>query len=290
MWIWEFPSVMNSVNGEAQLKAIAQDGFNAVYITVDDYLEIAALPEGAAKHAAKSAYFLTLSQFVTKAKNLSLAVDAEGGANNWAFPSNRWKGFALIDMAKEYNALYPNAKLRGFQYDVEPHTLSDYETNKTVRLAEFVTFIDQSVSRMIGSDLELIVVTPHFFDDAQEWTPQVNYNGTSAHTFNHLLAIMEKKRGSKITLMSYRDFFDGANGTREISEVEMRKASEGYSTKVIVAQETGNVDPAFVTFHGSTKTRVLEEVKTIDAYFSKYANYGGAAVHYIDPYLAMPKE
>lgn len=287
IWVWNFPSQMNTATGDAQMKALASYGFNAVYITIDDYLEIAVMPEGTAKETTKKAYFAQLAAFVQKANALGMQVDAEGGANNWAISANRWKGFALIDAAKEYNAAHPEAKLRGFQYDVEPYTLPDYETNKSVRLSEFVTFIDQSMSRLLGSDVQFSVVIPHFYDSAQAWTPNIAYGGTSASTFTHLLSIMEKKPGGTILIMSYRDFFEGANGTRAISEVEIKEASAGYSTNIVVSQETGNVDPDFVTFYGSTKTVVLDMLQTINMAFGSHSRYGGTATHYMDSFLEM---
>lgn len=286
MWVWNFPSQMNTTTGDTQMKTLASYGFNAVYITIDDYLEIAALPEGVTKNTKKAAYFAQLASFIQKANALGIVVDAEGGANNWSMSENRWKGFALIDAMKEYNNLYPNAKVRGFQYDVEPHTLSDYETNKAIRLKEYVEFVDQSMSRALGSNVALSIVIPHFFDDAQAWTPAITYNGTTAHTFNHLLSIMDKKQGSTILLMSYRNFFNGANGTKEISKVEIEKAA-GHSTKVIVGQETGNVDPAFITFYSYTKTALFDALALSDSTFGASSGYGGTASHYLDSFLAM---
>lgn len=290
IWVWNFPSQMNTSAGFAQLEQLASYGMNAIYITIDDYLDIASLPEGATKNAKKAAYFANLAKVVQKANSLGMVVDVEGGWKDWTYPSNRWKGFALIDAAKEYNAAYPNLKIRALQYDVEPYILPEYETNKERVLTEFVEFIDQSANRLVGSDVKFSMAIPHFYDSAQAWTPMVTYGGKTTHTFTHLLQILEKKPGSMILLMSYRDFFDGANGTKSISEVEIREASAGgYSTLVIVGQETGNVDPAFVTFYGSTKTVVLNMLSTISASFEPYSNYGGTATHYMDSFLAMPR-
>ncbi|MEZ0209161.1 MAG: hypothetical protein ACAH17_03250 [Candidatus Paceibacterota bacterium] len=287
IWIWNFPSQMLSATADAQLKQLQANGFNAVYITIDDYLDIASMPEGTAKESAKATYFSNLSKFIVKAKALGIAVDAEGGWRDWAKSANRWKGYALIDAAKQYNALYPNAKLRGFQYDVEPYILPEYETNKATVLTDFVTYIDLSAQRLVGSDLAFSISIPHFYDDAQAWTPAITYAGKTMHTFNHLLAVMEKKPGSTILLMSYRDTFEGTNGTRQISETEIKEASAGYSTNVIVSQETGNVDPDFVTYYGGTKAEVMNAVATIQSAFSSYSRFGGVAVHYMDSFLEM---
>ncbi len=287
IWIWNFPSQMLSSTADQQMKTLWANGFNVVYITIDDYIDIASMSEGSAKESAKSAYFSNLSKFVIKANNLGIQVDAEGGWRDWAKSANRWKGYALIDAVKQYNALYPNAKLRGFQYDVEPYLLPEYETSKATVLAEYVAFIDQSVQRLVGTNVQFSMAIPHFYDDAQAWTPAFAYGGKTTYTFNHLLNILEKKPGSSILLMSYRDFFDGANGTRQISEIEVKEASAGFSTNIIVSQETGNVDPAYVTYYGSTKAVLFDALAQIGAGFSSYSRYGGTAVHYMDSFIDL---
>lgn len=287
IWIWNFPSAMLSSAATQQLKDVSAMGFNVVYITADDYIDIASMASGSAKTSAIASYFKNLSQFVTTANSLGLAVDAEGGWRDWAYPANQWKGFALIDMVKAYNAAYPNAKLRGFQYDVEPYLLPEYETNKAQVLTQYVGFIDSSVQRLVGTDIKFSIAIPHFYDDAQAWTPAFAYGGKTTYAFNHLLNILEKKPGSTMLLMSYRDFFDGTNGTRQISETEIKEASAGFSTNIIVSQETGNVDPAYVTYYGGTKADVMNALSVIKTGFSSYSRFGGTAVHYIDSFLQM---
>jgi hypothetical protein len=284
MWVWDFPKDM--LASDAKLKTLQTKGFNTLYITVDDYLDIASMSAGTAKTAAINTYFTNLAAFVKKANSYGMQVDAEAGWRDWAKSENRYKGFAIIDMAKAYNAAHPEARLRGFQYDVEPYLLPEYETNKGQVLTDFATFIDQSAQRLVGSDLQFGVTIPHFYDDVVGWTPKITYGGTTDYTYNVLLKILEKKPGSTILLMSYRNTFDGTNGTRAVSETEVKEAT-GTHTNVIVGQETGNVDPAYVTFYGMTKTDVSVALSTIGSKFSSYANYGGTAVDYLDPYMAL---
>ena len=141
---------------------------------------------------------------------------------------------------------------------------------------------------MQQTDAGFSVVIPHFYDSLQKWTPAVSYQGKTAYTFTQLLRVMEKKKGSTITIMAYRDFFEGTNGTREVSEAEIREASNGgYSTKIIVAQETGNVDPDYVTFYGQPKSDLYGALDGIYSIFGSYVNFGGVAVHYLDTFLSM---
>lgn len=288
IWVWDSPKVMTPEHAANIVSMSRENGFNVIYVTVDDYLEIAGMRNAEERKQQREEYMVSLSVFVQAAKQAGVAVDAVGGAKDWAIRENRWKGYALIDFVKEYNATYPNAALRGLQYDVEPYLLDEYVSDKKKILKEFVWFVDESARRMSEVNARFSIVIPHFYDSEQKWTPSFSYEGESAHTFTHLLRVLAQKEDSSIIIMSYRNFFEGDNGTRQISEVELREATEGgYATKVIVAQETGNVPPEYVTFHDYPKVSLHDALEEIQSYFDEYDAFGGMAIHYFDSFLKM---
>lgn len=285
-WVWVSPLQMSASYTNSVLNMAKANGINVIYVTIDDYLEIAALPEGTDKDAQKAAYSTALQTVVHAAKLQGIAVDAEAGWRDWAEAGQTYKAFAIVDYVLEYNATHPNDALRGFQYDVEPYLLSSYENNKGPILTRFVQLIDETTTRLGTAPIRFGVVIPHFYDDAQAWTPAITYNGTTQHTFNHLLSILDRRAGSTIILMSYRNFSEGNNGTIQISQVEVTQAN-GHATKVIVGQETGNVDPAYVTYYGLTKAYYLEQVGIMQNAFKTNTGFGGIAVHYVEPFLEL---
>ncbi|HVZ76339.1 MAG TPA: hypothetical protein VG934_03685 [Candidatus Paceibacterota bacterium] len=287
IWVWDSPVQMAPGYAARMLAAASQNGFNTIYITVDDYLDIASLPDGAGKTAKTQAYFAALASIVSAANQKSIAIVIEGGAKDWAYPENRWKGYALIDMLAAYNKAYPSAQVRGLQYDVEPYLLPEYEDNKAEVLEQFVEFIDGSVAHFAGTPGTFEIVIPHFYDSEVAWTPSFTYGGTDAYAYTHLLQVLERRPGSEVVVMAYRNFFAGDNGTEQISQAEVKEASNGYSTRVIVAQETGNVDPSYVTFYGMTKADLLANIQDIYAAFDPYKSFGGVAVHYLEPFLDL---
>jgi hypothetical protein len=288
IWVWVSPIQMSSDYMKFLVNDAKANNITALYVTIDDYLSVDALPEGTEKESRKAAYSKALENLITLASAQGIAVDAEGGARDWAEDANRYKGFALIDYAMEYNLGHENHPLRGFQYDVESYLLPSYERNKAPVLTRFVSFIDESVTRLGNSNLLFSVVIPHFYDSKQNWTPSIEYAGQSMHTFDHLLRILERRPGSHLLLMSYRNFAQGNDGTIQISEVEVSQASEaGGSTKVIIGQETGKVDPDYVTFHGHPKKYYLEQWNIVRNHFVSYSGFGGMAVHYIDSFREL---
>jgi hypothetical protein len=286
-WVWESPYGMPDSYINKVISGATVNKINVIYITIDDYLEIHNLPEGPSKESAKVNYSNALEKFITAASNVNIAVDVEAGWRDWAETPNTYKANVIIDYAIEYNNLRKN-KIRGVQFDVEPYLLPTYETNKAVVLKNFVAFVDASTKRLGSNELSLNIVIPHFYDSGQQWTPSFTYGGVTTYAFDHVLRILDTRPKSSITLMSYRNFALGNDGTVEISKTEIDQASVGdHSTKIIVAQETGNVQPSYVTFYNVSKTEYEKQISIIKNTFANSKNFGGMAVHYIDPFLAL---
>lgn len=288
VWVWDSPSKMSTAYAGEVIAKARENGFNVIYLTVDDYLPITQIKDDAEKGAAKDAYMKSLSLFIQAAKSAGVAVDVVGGAKDWALEENRWKGYALIDFVKEYNTTHSSFPIRGLQYDVEPYLLPEYNVDKGKILKQYITFVDESARRMIDVKARFTIVVPHFYDRAQKWTSSFSYNGTDGYAFTHLLRVLAQKSDTGIIVMSYRNFFEGDNGIQQISEEEIKEATEGgYQTKIILAQETGNVAPAYVTYHDYPKSALRDSLREIQTYFRKYKNYGGMSIHYFDPFLTL---
>lgn len=285
VWVWTSPYEMTSTERNSVIASASASNFNVIYLTIDDYLSIDALDEGPAKEAQKVAYSNALESFIIAANAKGIDVDVEAGWRDWAESGNTYKGDAIIDYAIEYNNSHSN-KIRGVQFDVEPYLLPSYESNKAAVLKNFVAFVDQSTSRIGSSSLRLSIVIPHFYDSAQKWTPAVTHDGITTYTFDHLLRILDSRKNSSIILMSYRNFAENDNGSIEISEVEVNTAVN-HPTKIIVAQETGNVEPDYVTFYGKSKSYLENQIALINQAFKAKNSFGGIAIHYLEPYLEL---
>ncbi|MBY0310058.1 DUF11 domain-containing protein [Patescibacteria group bacterium] len=273
LWLWHSAVTLSGTKMDTVIADAKRAGFNVIYITVDDWM---------AYDSAE--YYAALATFVRKAEAQGIAVDALAGAANWAEPAHREKGYGVIDFVLAYKA--QGLPLRGFQFDVEPYLLSTYESNKAPVLTNFVEFIDVSTAKLESSPLRFGVVIPHFYDSEQAWTPAITYGNQTAHTFTHLLRILNRKTNSTIIVMSYRNFFEGNNGVRQLSSPEITEA-RGSATKVIVAQEVGNVEPDYVTYFGTTKSLLTSNIALINNTFGTESGFGGVAIHHYDPYLLL---
>jgi hypothetical protein len=277
IWVWDSAYAMTAAKQASVIDTAANGGFNVIYLTIDDYLTTA--------DANKPAYAAALSSFISQANARGISVDSVSGWRDWAKTANRQKGYTLITFVDEFNKSHAN-KIRSFQYDVEPYLLPEYETNKSTVLTDFLTFIDESSTRLANVDVRFSVVIPHFYDKAQNWTPQISYGGQTASTYTHLLRILDKRPGGSILIMAYRNQAAGNDGSIQLSKVEVDEA-QGHATKVLVAQETGNVEPSYVTFYGTSKATLATQVAAIRAAFAGNSGFGGISIHYLDPYAAL---
>ena len=286
-WIWTPIMQMTPDYVEKTLSDAKTNGVNVIYLSIDSYLDIFTMEKGAERERQKDIFTNKLKDFITRANAKGIAVDAEAGWRNWAEGDNIYKGFAIVNYVKNFNVTNQN-KFRGFQYDVEPYLLDDYEENKETILRNFVELVDKTVYFLKDSDLYFSVVVPDFYDEKDDFTPKFSYNGKKESAFKHLLNILEKKENSSIIIMSYRNFAEGDDGSIEVSNNEMQTAKKGkYDTKIIIAQETGDFPPPYITFHNTSKKYFDNELKKINNAFDDHPSFGGIAVHYVNAFLAL---
>ena len=285
-WIWNSPKVMTPSYEQDAIAAAKQNGFNTIFLTVEDYIPIAAMPAGADKTSQQDAYFTALNKFIVQARAAGIAVYVEGGDTNWGDFANRWQGTALVNFIKQYDAIYPNAPIAGLQLDVESYLEPDYTTNPSNVIEGYLNLISDVTVAMEGMNAKLSIVIPHFYDDRIQWAPSVSYGGTTTYPFNHVLDILQNKPGSVMVVMAYRNSASGNNGTEALAQTEMDEA-KGTATKIVVAQETGDVQPSYVTFYGLTKASLYSSLFAVTSYFDPYSSFGGVAVHYLDPFLEL---
>lgn len=287
-WVWISPIEMTQTYMYSIVRSAKEKGINVIYVTIDDYLDVHLLPEGTLKESRKADYSRSLESLIKTASENGVQIDVESGGRDWGEPTERYKGYALVKFALEYNASHPNYPIRGFQYDVEPYILAKYQTNKVEVLTNFLEFVDETASLLKDSNVRFSVAIPHFYDHTHAATPQVNFKGSLKHPFNHLLTIMDSGPSNSIIIMAYRNFFTGPNGVQELVNVEMLTASQGeHNTKIIITQETGELEPAYVTYFGLTRAYYNSQISLINTEYQTYSSFGGVAVHYLDTFLNL---
>lgn len=286
-WIWTPILEMTPEYIESIISDAKKNGVNTIYVSIDSYLDIFVMPKGQERELKGKKFSDKLEYFINQANQRGIAVDAEAGWRNWAEEGNTYKGLAIVNYVKTFNTEHKN-KFRGFQYDVEPYLLDSYEENKVSVLKNFIKLIDQTEYFLGADNLKFSVAIPDFYDKKDGLTPKISYNGRKDYTLGHLLNILDRRPDSSIIIMSYRNFAEGKDGSIEISNNEMQTAKKGaFKTKIIIAQETGDVPPPYITFHDTSKGYLLGQISKINTAFSPYSNFGGVAIHYANAFLAL---
>ncbi len=285
VWLWTPTFNLTPAYWDSVISGAKKNGIRNIYLSIDTYLDIYVMPEGPEKEAKKKAFDGILENFIAAAHENDMTVDAEAGWRNWAEPGNEYKAFAVVDYVLQYNATHTE-KLRGFQYDVEPYLLSSYQTNKKTVLRNFVDLVSRTVTRLRTSDLKLSVVIPDFYDSESGETPRFLYGWSYSYALTHLLHELERRPGSALIVMAYRNQSEGPDGSIHISQDEIR-AADDYRTKVIVAQETGDVLPPSITFYNTSLSSLNTQMQNIQEAFATNESYNGIAIHYINALLEL---
>ncbi|MFZ3020156.1 MAG: hypothetical protein WA051_01385 [Minisyncoccia bacterium] len=287
VWVWISPINMTIEYMNKTVDEAVKNNINVIYVTISDYSEIESLKTGEEKDSFKKNYSDSLVRFIRVADEKNIAVDVEAGWRDWAEDSEKHKALAVVDYAIDFNKTHME-KIRSFQYDIEPYLIDSYITNSDRILKNFLRLIDETKKRLSKSTIRLAVVIPHFYDGQGGLAPRITYNNKNKYPFEHLLDILDRQAGSSLILMSYRNFSKGKDGSIEISQNEIDIASRGnHSTKIIVAQEISKINPEFVSFYSKPKSYFLEQVGLIQNTFNAERNFGGMAIHYIEPLFGM---
>jgi hypothetical protein len=275
IWLWQSPLDLKGRNNVI-IDQIALDKFNTVYVTIDDSLGF----------KNKQMYFDALSALISYANKKNIKIDVVAGAPDWSISKNHTKALAIIDFAVEYNDKYKSKKINKLQFDIVPYLLPGYERNKTEIFQDFIRLIDISVARILEkNNIGFSVVLPHFYDKEQNWTPIIDYNEKKNYVFDHVLGFLNKINNSAIIIMSYRNFFDGDNGVDAISRTEV--VSGTNNTKIIIAQETGNILPPYTSFYGKTKEDLYYQLNIIQNEYEDFFGFGGIGIHYFKSFLEL---
>ncbi len=287
-WIWTPVSAMDENKMREYIDTAVSKKINVLYLTVDEYLDIS----DSGDEKAVSHYEESLNKFIALSKEKGVAVDAEGGGRDWAKPEHAWKAHKLLQFVADYNSRH-EYDFRGIQYDIEPYLLPEYEENKKEVLTAYVELVDalsHETEKFTTDDkqVQLSFVIPHFYDASQQWTPKVTLNGREDYSYGHIVRSLNRLPKAQVIVMAYRNFIDGTNGALHLALEEVRFASRNASNvKIVVAQETGKVEPDYVTFYGRSSSELASQVAVLQNDLSSERSFGGIAIHYLDTFAEL---
>ena len=207
----------------------------------------------------------TYLSFINTARNAGLQVLAMGGDPSWAWGGSDWGNW--VDEIVTFGAF------DGIVFDVEPHTLPDWNTKRRNRLIRSYLSALDDASRRAGS-LPTLTTVPFWWDDP------------ALKSKKRLLIEHVLNSSDGIIIMAYRDHASGVDGIIEHSATEANLAAAS-GKQFIVGVETGFAGLDKVSFAEEGMVAMEAELSLVEAAFAGNAAYGGIAIHHYGSYAAM---
>lgn len=204
-----------------------------------------------------------IKQSVRLLHEAGIGVYALSGEPAWTYRHQ-----PALDWARRALAL---AAFDGLHLDVEPHALRHWRREQQRLVAEYLALLDR-IGRLRGP-LEV---------DVQFAYGSIETPGGSTFADDIL------GRVDGVTVMSYRDTAEGANGMLAIATDWLERATEA-ATPVWLAAETNPVpDCVYCTFYEEGQARMASVLSQVDSTVAAtYPTYQGIAIEDLDGWLAL---
>jgi hypothetical protein len=136
---WYRLSQVNANVTTERLRSLRRDGFTTIYADVGEYIEAADQPESWSQQRRLRRLAGDLRRFVARASSLGFAVHAVAGGPTWTAETHRYLGPMVLQLIADYNSdAYPDQRLRGVQFDIEPYVEERFWDDVKVFLQDYL--------------------------------------------------------------------------------------------------------------------------------------------------------
>jgi hypothetical protein len=287
LWVWEADNITDTAKRTALIDFCTTKGIGTVFITTGRAFIDPADPAYAGRHPVTNAQ---LGNFNIAAHAAGLKVWALDGDPSHCLDSNHAKVLGRLDKARVFNHNQAaNARLDGFQWDIEPHCLAAWPTaSNTTRKNYLAGMLTVAQSVNIASrnpqagrrNLNIGFVIPFWYDNSEYVQ---TFGGAYKETTSHLFDILKAYDNNHVAIMAYRDTA-GASFPLAYGELEYARTS-APNVKIWYGQETGPFAPVHITFHEEGNTGLESAIALLGStYLTPYRPpsadvVAGVAIH-----------
>lgn len=269
MWVWD---VKIAGSQEASLRLVD--------FCISRRINLLYLSAFAFSDNARKAY----RSFNTLAHKNGIKVHALAGDPRWCIEKYHKQPIKwarnVLDFNKESQ---PHERFDGIHSDAEPYVLGKvWEVEKQMLLKWYLD-LNQKIMDLI--DVEEARITfaadiPFWYDD--DASMQVEWHGAVKPPSYHVLDTIDE-----ITVMDYRNFAEGPNGSITLVKYEMEYAGK-LGKKVYIGQETKkDVYPEYTSFGTLTEGLMESEIKKLAGAYTGHPAFGGIAIHHYRSYKRL---
>jgi hypothetical protein len=268
-WIWDLNGLLEG--SEANIPEVKDFLLRHRVRTV--YLHAGEDVEGSEKPLFRS--------FIRQVGSAGVQVQALGGERNWALPEGRSGMYAFLDRIDSYNASVPQEeRFAGIHLDVEPYSLPEWDKDQSEVVRQWKKTMNAAAEYARIHSLQLGIDLPFWLDRIPA---SADDSGSSGKLDRWMMAMSDS-----VTLMSYRDKAEGADGVLALVKQELEDA-QGSGAKVLVGLNVAPDSEAKLTFDGEDAGRFRAVASRIRRAYAGNAGFGGIAVHDLAAWMRLEK-
>lgn len=269
MWVWDVTIPASKESTKRLLEFCKSKNINRLYLSAHNFSE----------EASKN-----FKQFNQNAHNNGIFVHALGGDPRWGLERYHQQPLRWVEDVLSFNrASKPAERFDGIQNDIEVYLLGKaWEQNKEGMLKEYLDLNRKIIELRQIEEADIIYACdiPFWYDDDSSLV--VNWNGTSKPASFHILDTTDS-----VTIMDYRNFAEGANGSIELAAKEVAYAAT-VNKKIYIGQETKEgLYPPYITFGGQTEENMEKQIKKLVEAYINNPGFAGIAMHHYTSYRKL---
>jgi hypothetical protein len=284
LWIWDATTITDPAKRTSAFELCQRHGISVIFISTGSVFA----PDVPSRPPVSAAQ---LAQFNLAASAIGIDVHALDGDPSHALAANHQRVLNRFTLAINFNHTQPpEARLRGFQWNIEPYVLAQWRNDPSSHpeiLHQFLTLVEAFAeqARNAPTSLPLGFALPFWFDDPAR---SLAFKGVSLPPTFHIMRMLQPLTEPYIALMSYRDTVSGPNSTLSITADERAyAAAHTPNVSLWIGQETGPFDPPHITFAQEGPAALDAAVLQLTAALANEAVVAGVAIHQIAYYRAM---
>lgn len=252
MWTWYDADIGTNAKQKRMLDFAVGRKVNTIFIHSQTLLDKPAL----------------LAGFINKAAARGVKVELLFGASEWALAANHQAPLDLLKRANAFVASLTGARPAGIHFDIEPHTLPQWQTDP-VSLGNQLVDLYQKFAAAKGAGLYINA------DIAMGYEYLSLTRGGVTKTLSQWMV----DATDRTTLMDYRDYAAGEDSIESHAVHPISYATAQGKRTIVGVETTCNQTPTKVTFCEEGATKMESQLATVNSYFSTNSGYGGVAIH-----------
>ena len=213
-----------------------------------------------------------LADWIRAANARCIDVELLFGNARWILPPMQREARDRTDWAVGFASAHPDARPTGVHFDLEPQQLGEWDVtaDRPTLLASLVDVLEAMTPAAEAGGLVLSIDVGFFLD---------GYDVTRAGRTRPASEWITDAVG-RVVVMDYRDSAEsmGFGGMISLAEDEVAYATT-TGTPIVLAAETGDVAPEYVTFREEGLAAMRTELAAVRAHFATSASFAGLAIH-----------